>query len=47
MSITIIFNFRKIENISLTQQADITNNTPETNTQTINYVDGNYIKMIK
>ena len=41
------FNFRKIENISLTQQTDITNNTTETNNQTINYVDGNYIKMIK
>ena len=38
------FNFRKIENISLTQQADITNNIIETNTQTINYADDNYIK---
>jgi hypothetical protein len=38
------FNFRKIENISLTQQTDITNNITETNTQTINYVDDNYIK---
>ena len=38
------FNFRKIENISITQQTDITNNITETNTQTINYVDDNYIK---
>ena len=38
------FTFRKIENISLTQQTDITNNITETKTQTINYVDGNYIK---
>ena len=30
-----IFNFRKIENISLTQQTDITNNITETNNQTI------------
>ena len=37
------FNFRKIENISLSQQTDITNNITETNTQTINYVDDNYI----
>ena len=46
------FNFRKIENTSLSQQTDITNNITETNTQTINYVainyvDDNYIKMIK
>ena len=40
----IIFNFRKIVNISLPQQTDITNNITETNTQTINYVDANYIK---
>ena len=33
-----------MENISLTQQTDITNNITETNTQTINYVDDNYIK---
>ena len=37
------FNFRKIENISLSQQTDITNNIIETHNQTINYVDGNYI----
>ena len=37
------FNFRKIENISLTQQTDITNNITETNTQTISYADDNYI----
>ena len=37
------FNFRKIENISLTQQADITNNITETNNQTITYVDNNYL----
>ena len=40
----IILNFRKIENISLPQQTDITNNITETNTQIINYVDDNYIK---
>ena len=39
-----IFNFRKIVNISLSQQTDITNNITETNTQTINYVDDNYIR---
>jgi hypothetical protein len=38
------FNFRKIENVSLSQQTDITNNITETNNQTINYVDDNYIK---
>ena len=31
-------NFRKIENISLTQQTDITNNITETNKKTITYV---------
>ena len=36
------FNFRKIENIPLTQQTDITNNITETNNQTINYVDNNF-----
>ena len=35
------FNFEKIENISLTQQTDITNNITETNNQTITYVDNN------
>ena len=37
------FNFRKIENISLSQQTDITNNLTETNTQTINYIGNNYV----
>ena len=37
------FNIRKIENISFSQQAGITNNTIETNTQTINYFDNNYL----
>lgn len=37
------FNFRKIENISLSQQTDINNNIIETNQQTINYIDNNYI----
>ena len=36
-------NFRKIENISLSQQTYITNNIIETNTETINYVDDNYL----
>ena len=36
-------NFRKIEHISLSQQTNITNNITETNTQTINYVDNNYL----
>ena len=37
------FNFRKIKNIPLSQQTDITNNIIETNTQTINYVGNNYL----
>ena len=37
------FNFRKIENISLTQQTDITNNITETNNQTITFVDSSYL----
>ena len=37
------FNFRKIENISLSQQTDVTNNITETNNQTIHYVDDNYL----
>ena len=37
------FNFRKIENISLTQQIGITNIITETNNQTITYVDNNYL----
>ena len=36
------FNFRKIENISLTQQTDFTNNITETNNQTITYVVNNH-----
>ena len=35
------FNFIKIENIPLTQQTDITNNTTETNNPTITYVGNN------
>ena len=37
------FNSRKIEDISLTQQIDITNNIFENITHTINYVDNNYL----
>ena len=37
------FNFRKNGIISNSQQTDITNNIIETNTQTINYTDGNYL----
>ena len=37
------FNFKNIENISLTQQTDITNNIAGTNNQTITYVDNNYL----
>ena len=33
------FNFRKIENIPLTQQTVITNNITEPNNQTITYID--------
>ena len=33
------FNFRKIENISLSQQTYILNNITETNNQTISYID--------
>ena len=33
----------EIENISLSQQTDITNNITETNTQTINYIDNTYL----
>ena len=36
-------NFKKIENISLSQQTYITNNITETSTGTINYVDNNYL----
>ena len=37
----------KIENISISQQTDITNNITETNNQTINYVDNNYSNTTK
>ena len=37
------FNFRKIENISLSQQTDIVNNITETNNQTISYIDDNFL----
>ena len=36
-----IFNFRKIENISRSQQTDIVNKLTETNNQTISYIDDN------
>ena len=36
------FNFRKIQNISLTQQTDITNDIIEANSQTSTYVDNSY-----
>ena len=36
-------NFRKIENISLSQQANITNNKIETNTGTKNYGDNKFL----
>ena len=41
------FNFRKIGNISLTRQTDITNNITETSNQTITYVDDNYFYIDK
>ena len=37
------FKFRKIENISLSQQTDIVNNITETNNQTISYIDDNFL----
>ena len=37
------FSFRRVENVSLTQQTDITNNITETNNQTVTYVDCNYL----
>ena len=37
------FNFRKIENISISQQTDITNNITETNNQIITYCENNYL----
>ena len=36
------FIFNKIENISLTQQTDITNSITETNNQTITYAGNAY-----
>ena len=39
----ITLNSRKIENISLSQQTDSTNNVTENTTQTINYADNNYL----
>ena len=36
------FIVRKIENISLSQQTDITNNIINTNQQTINYIDNKF-----
>ena len=41
------FNFRKIENISLSQQTAITNNITETNPQTTGYVDNTYLNSHK
>ena len=37
------FHFRKIENISISQQTDITNSRAETNNQTFTYVDNCYL----
>ena len=37
------FNFRKIENSSLSQQTDIVNNIIETNDQTISYIDDDFL----
>ena len=36
-------SFRKVENISLSQQTYNTNNKTETNTETNNYADNNYL----
>ena len=41
------FNFRKVENISLTQQTDITNDITETNNQNITCVDDNCLNKKK
>ena len=38
-----IISISEIENISLTQQTDITNNITATNDQTTTYVDDNYL----
>ena len=40
-------NFGKIGNISISQQTDSTKNITETNTQTINYTDNNYLNKNK
>ena len=37
------FSFRRIGNISLSQQTYMSNNITETNTETINYVGNNYL----
>ena len=39
----ILLIFRKIENISLSQQTDILNDITETNNQTISYIDDNFL----
>ena len=41
------FNFRKIENISLSQQTYIANINTNTNTETINYVNNNCLNNAK
>ena len=41
------FDFRKIENIIISQQTDITNNITETNNQTITYVGNKHFKSDK
>ena len=43
----IILILERLRIYSLSQQTDITNNITETNTQTSNYIDDNYIKMTK
>ena len=40
------FNSRKIGDISLFQQSDITNNIIETNTETSNYIDNNCLNKL-
>ena len=47
MSIMIMFRFRKIEHIRISQQTNITNNINETDTQTINQIDSNYLNTNK
>ena len=43
----VLFNFRNNEIISNSQQTDITTNIIETDTQTTNYIDDNYLDNIK